>query len=112
MVSGAQRLKGYQASEIVGQHFSRFYSEEDIRGGKPARELEIAERDGRVEDEGWRLRKDGSKFWANVVITALKDDTGNLMGFGKVTRDFTERMLAQRRRRIAATVARVREIAA
>ncbi|MGC2507172.1 MAG: PAS domain S-box protein [Candidatus Acidiferrales bacterium] len=93
---GAQRLKGYQASEIVGQHFSRFYSEEDIRGGKPARELEIAERDGRVEDEGWRLRKDGSKFWANVVITALKDDTGKLMGFGKVTRDFTERMLAQR----------------
>ncbi|HEX4004001.1 MAG TPA: MEDS domain-containing protein [Candidatus Acidoferrales bacterium] len=93
---GAQRLKGYQASEILGQHFSRFYSEEDIRDGKPARELEIATRDGRVEDEGWRLRKDGSKFWANVVITALKDDTGKLVGFGKVTRDFTESMLAQR----------------
>jgi PAS domain S-box-containing protein len=93
---GAQRLKGYQASEILGQHFSRFYSEEDIRAGKPASELEIAKRDGRVEDEGWRLRKDGSKFWANVVITVLKDETGKIVGFGKVTRDFTERMLAQR----------------
>jgi len=93
---GAQRLKGYQASEILGEHFSRFYSEEDIRDGKPERELEIAKRDGRVEDEGWRLRKDGSRFWANVVITALRDDTGKLVGFGKVTRDFTERMLAQR----------------
>jgi PAS domain S-box-containing protein len=93
---GAQRLKGYQASEILGQHFSRFYPEEDISAGKPRRELEIATRDGRVEDEGWRIRKDGSRFWANVTITALRDAGGNLVGFGKVTRDFTERMLAQR----------------
>jgi PAS domain S-box-containing protein len=92
----AQRLKGYQASEILGKHFSCFYSEEDVRAGKPQRELEIAARDGRVEDEGWRIRKDGSKFWANVVITVLKDAGGNIIGFGKVTRDFTERMLAQR----------------
>ena len=93
---GAQRFKGYQASEILGRHFSCFYSEEDVKAGKPQRELEIATRDGRVEDEGWRVRKDGSKFWANVVITALKDASGNIIGFGKVTRDFTERMLAQR----------------
>jgi PAS domain S-box-containing protein len=93
---GARRLKGYETSEILGQHFSRFYSEEDVQAGKPQRELEIAARDGRVEDEGWRLRKDGSKFWANVTITALKDANGNIIGFGKVTRDFTERMLAQR----------------
>ena len=92
---GARRLKGYEASEILGEHFSRFYSEEDKQAGKPERELEIAIRDGRVEDEGWRIRKDGSKFWANVVITALKDETGKLVGFGKVTRDFTERMTTQ-----------------
>ncbi|HTW21957.1 MAG TPA: PAS domain S-box protein [Candidatus Baltobacteraceae bacterium] len=94
---GARRLKGYEASEILGEHFSRFYSEEDKQAGKPQRELEIAVRDGRVEDEGWRIRKDGSKFWANVIITALRDGAGNLIGFGKVTRDFTDRMLAQRR---------------
>jgi PAS domain S-box-containing protein len=93
---GAQRIKGYEASEILGTHFSCFYSEEDLRAAKPQRELEIAAREGRVEDEGWRLRKDGSRFWANVVITALKDDTGNVLGFTKVTRDFTERMQAQR----------------
>jgi PAS domain S-box-containing protein len=92
---GAQRLKGYEASEILGRHFSCFYSEEDVRAGKPQGELEIARRDGRVEDEGWRVRKDGSKFWANVVITALKNSNGNIIGFGKVTRDFTERMYAQ-----------------
>ena len=92
---GAERIKGYKASEIVGEHFSRFYPPEDIRAGKPARELEIAIRDGRVEDEGWRLRKDGSKFWANVVITALRDESGNLVGFAKVTRDITERRMAQ-----------------
>jgi PAS domain S-box-containing protein len=91
---GAERIKGYVASEIIGSHISRFYSQEDILSGKPAQELGMAVRDGRVEDEGWRLRKDGSKFWANVVITALKDDEGNLLGFAKVTRDFTERMRA------------------
>ena len=94
--SGAQRIKGYRASEIIGMHFSCFYPEEDIASNKPARELEIATREGRVEDEGWRLRKDGTKFWANVVITAIRDAKGHLIGFGKVTRDVTERMLIQR----------------
>jgi PAS domain S-box-containing protein len=94
--AGAQRIKGYKASEIIGKHFSVFYPQEDIDAGKPQRELEIALRDGRIEDEGWRLRKDGSKFWANVIITAIKDAKGNLIGFGKVTRDATERMLAER----------------
>jgi len=93
---GAQRIKGYKAAEIIGRHFSCFYSEEDVRAGKPQRELEIAAREGRVEDEGWRIRKDGSKFWANVVIAAVKDDGGNIIGFGKVTRDITERLSAQR----------------
>ncbi|HEX5426497.1 MAG TPA: PAS domain S-box protein [Candidatus Acidoferrales bacterium] len=88
---GAQRIKGYQADEIIGQHFSRFYTDEDIQRGKPARELEIVAREGRLEDEGWRVRKDGSRFWANVVITALRDEAGELRGFGKVTRDMTER---------------------
>ncbi len=92
---GAARIKGYEASEIIGKHFSRFYPEEDIRACKPQHELEIALREGRVEDEGWRLRKDGSRFWANVIITALKDEGGRLVGFSKVTRDFTERMKAQ-----------------
>jgi PAS domain S-box-containing protein len=94
--SGAQRIKGYQASEIIGRHFSCFYSEEDVNAGKPARELEIAIREGRVEDEGWRIRKDGSRFWANVVITPLKDSSGRVIAFGKVTRDVTDRMQAQR----------------
>jgi PAS domain S-box-containing protein len=92
---GAQRIKGYQASEIIGQHFSIFYPEEDLRSGKPQEELKIAAAKGRFEDEGgWRLRKDGSRFWANVVITALRDSSGNLRGFSKITRDITERMLA------------------
>jgi PAS domain S-box-containing protein len=94
--AGAERIKGYKASEIIGKHFSCFYSEEDVASGKPERGLESARRDGSVEDEGWRLRKDGSKFWANVIITAMRDAEGKLIGFGKVTRDVTERMLAQR----------------
>jgi PAS domain S-box-containing protein len=93
---GAQRIKGYQPSEIVGQHFSSFYPEEDKRNGKPAWELEVAAREGRFEDEGWRVRKDGSKFWANVIITAVKNSAGDLLGFSKVTRDSTERMVAQK----------------
>src|SRR6202795_286025 len=92
--TGAQRIKGYAVSEIIGKHFSVFYPEEDLRADKPARELEIAAKEGRFEDEGWRLRKDGSRFWANVIITAIRDDTGTLIGFGKVTRDFTERVWA------------------
>jgi len=94
--AGAQRIKGYQASEIMGKHFSAFYSDEDREAGKPQRALEIAARDGRVEDEGWRVRKDGSKFWANVVVTALREPAGKLVGFSKVTRDITEHMHAER----------------
>jgi PAS domain S-box-containing protein len=92
--TGAQRLKGYGVSEIIGRHFSIFYPEEDLRADKPQRELEIAAKEGRLEDEGWRLRKDGSRFWANVIITALRDETGRLVGFGKVTRDYTEKLRA------------------
>jgi PAS domain S-box-containing protein len=94
--TGAERIKGYKASEIIGQHFSRFYLEKDIGTGKPAWELEVAKRLGRFEDEGWRVRKDGSRFWANVIITAMNDSSGTLLGFSKVTRDITERMLAER----------------
>ena len=89
--SGAERLKQYRADEIIGQHFSKFYPAEDLAAHKPERELEIVLRDGRVEDEGWRIRKDGSRFWALVVITAVYDHKGTLTGFAKVTRDLTER---------------------
>jgi len=92
---GAKRIKGYEPSEIIGQHFSRFYPEDDVQAGKPQRELQDAMRDGRVEDEGWRVRKDGSRFWANVIITAMRGEQGQLLGFSKVTRDFTERMQAE-----------------
>jgi PAS domain S-box-containing protein len=95
--AGAQRLKQYRAQEIIGKHFSTFYSEEDKRAGKPEHELRVAIRDGRVEDEGWRLRKDGSRFLANVVITALRDGEGTLRGFAKVTRDVTERFTTAER---------------
>src|SRR5688572_16929410 len=88
---GAALIKGYAADEIVGQHFARFYPAEDVACGKPAWELEQAIAQGRVEDEGWRVRKDGTLFWANVVITALRDERGNLRGFGNVTRDLTQR---------------------
>ncbi len=88
---GAEKIKRYKASEIIGKHFSTFYLKRDVDAEKPKRELELATRFGRVEDEDWRVRKDGTKFWANVVITALRDDTGKLVGFAKVTRDLTER---------------------
>jgi PAS domain S-box-containing protein len=88
---GAERLKGYAASEIIGQHFSRFYPVEDVRAGKCEMELAGAREVGRFEDEGWRVRKDGSQFWANVVITPIRDDSGALIGFAKVTRDLSER---------------------
>jgi PAS domain S-box-containing protein len=87
---GAQKIKGYAAEEIIGQHFSSFYTSEDIDRGKPNQELTFAAAEGRWEEEGWRLRKDGSRFWADVVITALHDKDGNLLGFTKVTRDITE----------------------
>ena len=89
--TGAERIKGYKAEEIIGQHFSRFYSSEDIERGKPQRELEIALAEGRVEDEGWRVRKDRSLFWANVVATSpIYNEQNTLIGFAKVTRDLTE----------------------
>lgn len=97
--AGAQRIKGYRAEEIIGRNFSQFYPDEDVQARKPQRELEIALRDGRLEDEGWRLRKDGSRFWANVIITSLWDEAGRPVGFGKVTRDFTDKMRAQEKLR-------------
>jgi PAS domain S-box-containing protein len=93
--AGAERIKGYSAEEIIGEHFSRFYPEEALARDWPAEELRRAAAEGRIEDEGWRVRKDGSKFWANVVITALRDESGVLRGFGKVTRDLTERRQAE-----------------
>ncbi len=92
---GAERIKGYKADEIIGRHFSCFYLQEDLLKGKPDHELRTAMAEGRSEDEGWRLRKDGSRFWANVVITALTDDSGGLRGFSKITRDITERKRAE-----------------
>jgi hypothetical protein len=97
--AGAQRIKGYTPEEIIGRHFSTFYSDEDNRNRKPQRELEIAIREGSVEDEGWRIRKDGTRFWANVVITAVFDRTNRLRGFAKVTRDLTERRRAEETQR-------------
>ncbi|HEV7992363.1 MAG TPA: PAS domain S-box protein [Gemmatimonadaceae bacterium] len=88
---GAERIKGYSASEIVGQHFSRFYPAVDTSAGKPAMELSIAAAEGRFEEEGWRVRKDGTPMWANVIITALRDATGTLIGYAKVTRDISEK---------------------
>jgi PAS domain S-box-containing protein len=93
--AGAARIKGYAARDVIGRHFSIFYTEPDLADGKPARELEIAIATGKYEEEGWRLRKDGSLFWANVLITALWDDEKNLIGFAKVTRDLTERRRAE-----------------
>jgi PAS domain S-box-containing protein len=100
--SGAERTMGYTASEILGKHLSTFYSPEDVAAGKCDDELDIAERDGRFEDEGWRVRKDGTTFWANVIITALRNDAGVLVGFAQVTRDLTaRRKLEEERIRVA-----------
>jgi len=93
---GARRIKGYNADEIIGRHFSTFYPHADLERGKPAWELEVAAREGRFEDEGWRIRKDGTQFWANVIITALFNK-GRLVGFAKVTRDLTERKASEER---------------
>jgi PAS domain S-box-containing protein len=92
--AGAQRFKGYAADEIIGQHFSRFYSEHDRASGLPARALATARAHGKFEDEGWRIRKDGTKFWASVVIDAIYDPAGDLLGYAKITRDITERKKA------------------
>ncbi len=93
--AGAERIKGYRPEEILGRHFSSFFPQEDVQAGKPGRELATAAAQGRVEDDGWRVRKDGSRFWANVVITALRDGAGTLVGFAKITRDLTERRQAE-----------------
>ncbi|WP_414127730.1 PAS domain S-box protein [Rhizobium jaguaris] len=98
---GAQRIKGYTQREILGQHFSRFYTQEDRAAGLPWRALDIAAEDGRFENEGWRVRKDGSRFWASVVIDAIRGDDGCLLGFAKVTRDITEKKEAQRKLELA-----------
>ncbi len=92
---GSEAIMGYRAEEILGQHFSRFYSSEDVQSGRPQMELKVASAEGRSEDEGWRIRKDGTRFWANEVITVLRDQDGSVHGFGKVMRDLTERKRAE-----------------
>jgi PAS domain S-box-containing protein len=93
---GAERIKGYAPNEVIGKYFSIFYSDEDNLNGKPAMELKVARKTGKYEEEGWRKRKDGSRFWANVVITSVYNKRGEIMGFSKVTRDLTERKRAER----------------
>jgi len=95
--AGAERFKGYKTAEILGKHFSIFYPPEALQRGLPERELKVAAEEGRFEDEGWRVRKNGEKFWANVVISALRDADGTLRGFAKVSRDLTERKAAEER---------------
>ncbi|GAA3266717.1 hypothetical protein GCM10020258_36080 [Sphingomonas yabuuchiae] len=93
--AGAERFKGYTAQEIIGQQFSRFYTDDDRAAGLPARALQIAAAEGVFEAEGWRLRKDGTRFWTSVVIDPVRDDQGTLIGFAKVTRDITDKQEAQ-----------------
>ena len=100
---GAQRIKGYESEEIIGEHFSIFYTDEDIERGHPDEELRIAAADGSYEEEGIRVRKDGAHFWASVLITALRDEEGDLRGFAKVTRDITARKVAEERDRLLAS---------
>jgi PAS domain S-box-containing protein len=114
--TAAEKIKGYTAAEIIGSHFSRFYPDADVARGKPEFELQVARAEGRFEDEGWRVRKDGSTFWANVVITRLLDSRGQLIGFGKVTRDLTlrhrkEESLKQSEERFRALVEGVKDYA-
>ena len=92
---GAKRIKLYSPDEIIGKHFSRFFTHEDVERGRPAELLRLAAERGRVEEQAWRVRKDGSRFWANVILTAIRDSTGQLTGFAKVTRDFTDRKRAE-----------------
>lgn len=102
--AGAERVNGYRASEIIGKPYSVFFLEQDVHDGVPEEQLRCAQRDGRSESEGWRVRKDGARFWANVVINALRDEAGQLIGFAKVTRDLTERRINEEERlRLAQT---------
>lgn len=94
--SGAERIKGYRPQEIIGRHFSTFYTPEDREAGLPETALGIARAEGRFEREGWRVRKDGTRFWASIVIDAIRDDEGDVLGFAKITRDITEKMETQR----------------
>jgi len=111
--TGAQRIKGYEAQEIIGKHFSRFYPLDAIQRGWPQHALEVTAEQGRFEDEGWRIRKDGTRFWAHVIISALYDGGGRRRGFGKVTRDLTERKLAEEAlHKAQAELARVARVAA
>jgi PAS domain S-box-containing protein len=96
--AGAAHLNGYRADEVIGNHFARFYTAEDVRAGRPDRELHAAAVQGKIEDEGWRVRKDGSKFWANTVLTALRDHAGQLIGYSKVSRDLTARRQDEERK--------------
>jgi PAS domain S-box-containing protein len=107
---GAERIKGYRAEEIIGQHFSRFYPPEDVARGVPEHNLQIAAAEGRLESESWRIRKDGSRFWADVVITALRDAKRELTGFAKITRDLTERReMEQALRELSGQLLRVQD---
>src|SRR5689334_4030085 len=99
--AGAERFKGYSAAEIIGQHFSRFYTPEDRAIALPERVLHTAATDGRYENEGWRIRKDGTRFWAHVIVDAIKSPSGQLIGYAKVTRDLTERRRAEEELRAA-----------
>src|SRR3954449_4572587 len=92
--AGAQRFKGYTPDEIIGEHFSRFYTDEDRQTGLPKRALETAVREGRFEQEGWRVRKDGTRMWAHVVIDPILSPSGTLLGFAKITRDISEQKSA------------------
>lgn len=103
---GAERIKGYRAEEIIGQHVSRFYTPSDVKKGLPAQLLRTAATEGQVASEGWRVRKNGSRFWAQISLTAVRDVRGQLEGFGKVTRDLTERKQAEDERRLAAEALR------
>ena len=109
--SGAEYIKGYAAPEIIGQHFTRFYPPDAVARGWPAEELRLAAATGRFEDEGWRIRKDGTRFWANVVITALRDETGQIRGYLKITRDLTERQQAEENARRLARAEAARQAA-